>query len=173
MKDAIRSLFLKLNNFSLYRNYKNKRWSDEVKELPSLVFYDHACPLCRAEMQRLKSLDQHNRLRLVDISADRFDETKWGIPRARMSEALHVFILPGQWLVGMPAIRHVYRQVGWGFLVAPTAWPIVSPLADVFYRYFAPNRNRVSRWLGFRASAAGCANGACASTQQRKDGGAA
>ncbi|WP_455202486.1 thiol-disulfide oxidoreductase DCC family protein [Kaarinaea lacus] len=174
MKDALLGLFLKTSNFCLYRNYKNERWSNTIRvEQPSLVFYDHACPLCRAEMQRLKSVDKYERLQLVDISSPQFDEEKWGVPRSTLSEALHVLLASGQWLVGMPAIRHVYRQVGWGWLMAPTGWPLISPLADIFYRNFAPNRNLISRWLGFHSQRVECSDDICGTDQQKRKGGGA
>lgn len=172
MKEVLADLFLKATNFSLYRNYKNKRWVEATyAEQPSLVFYDHACPLCRAEMQRLKNVDHKERLRLIDISAPTFDEAKWGISRAKLSAAMYVLVAPGQWLVGMPAIRHVYHQVGLGWLMAPTGWPMISPLADVVYRHFAPNRNLISRWLGYRSNIAECSEDTCVTRQQKKSGG--
>ena len=178
MKNPLSNLFLKPINFCFYRNKLNSRCEGihAVESLasgfrtsgiqdvpvPTLVFYDRACPLCRAEMHRLKLLDRHHRLELIDISAEDFDQTKWGVPKSRLSAALHVLVEPERWLVGMPAIRHVYRQVGWGWLMAPTGWPIISPLADIFYRHFAPNRNMISRWLGMRPQAQ-CKTGYCSS----------
>jgi len=160
--DKPRGAFLKTDNFSLYRNYQNKRTNHERLDRPaSLAFYDHDCPLCRHEMLRLKSLDREGRLILVDINDPRFSERYRGVSRFDLSQAMHVLTAERIWLVGMPAIRHLYSQVGLGFLLAPTAWPLLSRLADCAYRKFAPNRVAVSRWLGLRKAGDECRDGSC------------
>jgi predicted DCC family thiol-disulfide oxidoreductase YuxK len=152
--------FLKPHDFSLYRNDKN---SQPVWLLPSaprsVVFYDHACPICRAEMHRLKRRDRHQRLRLVDTSHPRFRAAVWGLNQRDLEAALHVLTERRIWLVGMAAIRHVYGQVGRGWLMAPSGWPWLSRLADAAYGRFAANRIRISRWLfpGTACNRNGCA----------------
>jgi predicted DCC family thiol-disulfide oxidoreductase YuxK len=53
--------------------------------------------------------------------------------------------------------REAYAAVGLGWLVAPTGWPILRPLFDVGYRWFARNRVRLGRIFGRR-----CEDGRCA-----------
>lgn len=141
-------VFFNFINFCQYRNDENNEQDGAACEVPALVLYDGACPLCRAEMQRLQERDRGGRLLFVDFSAPEFDEQHWGRSRAVLATALHVLTGQGVWLIGMPAIRHVYQQVGLGWLVAPTAWPGFAGLADLAYRYIAPNRLLLSRWLG-------------------------
>lgn len=101
-------------------------------------------------MHRLKARDKHHRITLIDISAERFDPDYWGFPLATLSAAIHVQRPDGQWLIGMAALRHVYSQVGLGWLMAPSGWPLLSRLADRLYASIAPNRQAVSRWLGLQ-----------------------
>ena len=154
--------FLKLVNFCLYRNNINKRQAapGEVGAA-SIVFYDHACPLCRSEMLRLKARDRHERLVLLDINGPEFDETFWSVTRSDAAESLHVLTANREWLTGMSAIRHVYAQVGLGWLMAPTGWPLFSSVADLAYRFIAPNRFVISRWLGSAPAPVHCSNSAC------------
>lgn len=164
-------VFLKLIDFCFDRNNGNNRQPHEPDLFTSsVVLYDHACPLCRAEMQRLKALDHDAKLILLDINSPEFSEAIWGVSREEASAALHVFTPDAKWLIGMPAIRHVYAQVGLGWLMAPTAWPLLSPLADLAYRYIAPNRFVISRWLGLGRAPETCSDDVCSNTAKQQGG---
>ncbi len=161
--------FLKPTNFSLYRNYIKYRQSQTADLFAlSVVLYDHACPLCRAEMQRLKRRDKYARLVLIDIDSPAFNERTWGVSRDQASRALHVLTPDNEWLVGMPAIRHVYQEVGLGWLLAFTQWPLFASLFDLAYRYFAPHRYVISRWIGLSPTPAECSDAMCASADSAR-----
>jgi predicted DCC family thiol-disulfide oxidoreductase YuxK len=114
----------------------------------TVVLYDHACPMCRAEMQRLKRRDTTDRLRLVDIVDKDFRAEAWGFSAQSLADALHARAPDRRWLIGMAAIRHVYAQVGLGWLLAPTGWPLVGRMFDRLYAWIARNRMWVSRAWG-------------------------
>ena len=156
-------VFLKLIDFCNYRNYENERqMSDRYVDNSAIVLYDHDCTLCRQEMQRLKSLDHEDRLLLLNINSPIFNAHDRGVSREEVSQALHVLTAEKIWLVGMPAIRHVYAQVGLGWLMAPSGWPLISRLADLAYRYIAPNRYVISHWLGLGKVNGKCTDNVCA-----------
>lgn len=113
----------------------------------TIVLYDHACPMCRTEMTRLKKRDALNRLRLVNIAHPAFDAAAWGFDAAALSDALHARTPQGDWLIGMTAIRHVYAQVRLGWLMAPSGWPLLAPMFDRCYLMIARRRMALSRWL--------------------------
>lgn len=162
MKYMNNRFFLNIIDFCLYRNYRHNKQLVEASILSSsVVLYDHACPLCRAEMMRLKEHDQDGNLILLDINHPGFNQDTWGVSRSDASAALHVLTENNEWLTGMPAIRHVYNQVGLGWLMAPTGWPFISPLSDLAYRHIAPNRFLISRWLGLSNASSDCSNNAC------------
>ena len=163
--------FLKTLNFSLYRNYANNR-SERQADLfnVTVVLYDRACPICRAEMQRLKRHDKYARLVLIDIDSPAFNERTWGVTREQASQALHVLTPDDTWLIGMAAIRHVYERVGLGWLLVITRWPLISTLADTAYRYIAPNRYAISRWLGLGSESSRCADAACNVNEYKRGG---
>jgi len=164
-----KGFFLKSYDFCFYRNNENNR-QDEMADLfsVSVVLYDHACPVCRVEMERLKRRDRQERLVLLDISSPAFNEQTWGISHADASAALHVLTPTNEWLVGMPAIRHVYQRVGLGWMMAPSGWSVISPLADRLYRYIAPNRYAISRWLGLASSSTPCTDSVCTSAKLKQ-----
>lgn len=112
------------------------------------LLYDGACPICRREAAWLRRADRRGRLQLVDISASDFDPARFGLSRNAVEGALHAVGPNGQIVRGMDAVRAAYRAVGWGWLAAPTGWPILRPVFDRLYRAFARNRLRIGRWLG-------------------------
>ncbi len=137
----------------------------------SIVLYDHDCPMCRAEIMRLKALDRHDRLRAVNIAHPEFVARAWGFELAQLSGALHVRTGGGEWLAGMPAIRHIYREVGLGWFVAPTGWRGLAPAFDRLYAWIARNRMAISRGLAFTPyKARGCSSGRCAVGDRRGRG---
>jgi predicted DCC family thiol-disulfide oxidoreductase YuxK len=106
----------------------------------SVVLYDHSCNLCRREMSGLKRRDHLQRLLMVDISHPDFDQDVWGFDLETLNRALHVRTPEGEWLVGLPAVRHVYQQVGLGWIWWGTRLPVLSNLSDYVYKWFARNR---------------------------------
>ncbi len=167
----LKRFFLKPLDFSLYRNYKNKRHQQDADLFNvSVVLFDKACPICRTEMLRLKQHDRHARLVLLDINSPAFNPDTWGVSHADAARALHVLTPDNEWLVAMPAVRHVYERVGLGWLMAPTQWPLLSSLADRAYQWLAPNRQAISRWLGMQAvSSDGGGQQACPPSTKRGD----
>lgn len=125
--------------------------------LQTLVFYDGACPVCTAEMHLLRRWDGAQKLRLIDIAAADFDARAWPVSRADMNALLHVQLPDGTWLNGMAAIRHIYRAVDRGWMLAFTGWPLLSRMFDRAYAWFARRRLPISARLGLRH----CAGGAC------------
>lgn len=134
----------------------------------TLVLYDRACPLCNTEMHRLKRRDRRDRLCLVDISESGYETARYGFERAALLSALHVRTPSGQWLIGMPAIRHVYRQVGLGWLIGLTEWPPFDRFFDALYPMIAANRVALSRWLRIKNRPAACTTGVCAISAQKE-----
>ena len=155
------NIFLNFVDFCLYRNIKNNSRAATGGSPPTTIFYDHASPLCRFEMQHLKQLDKHNRLVQVDISDADFVAEEWSLNIEDLNRVLHVLTLAGEWLTELAAVRHVYRQVGMGWLIAVTELPVVAPLLDAGYLRFASNRMKISRWFGMGSGHPGCADGAC------------
>jgi len=155
--------FLKTTDFCYYRNNKNEQQGVEQPGFNrAIVFYDHDCLLCRQEMLRLKSLDHMDRLFLLNINSPMFNAQDWGVSHNEVAQALYVLTAEKIWLVGMPAIRYVYAQVGLGWLMAPSGWPVISWFADHAYRFIAPNRQVLSRWTGLEKFQSECTENVCA-----------
>jgi predicted DCC family thiol-disulfide oxidoreductase YuxK len=101
------------------------------------LYYDGHCPLCMREINALARLtDEH--LKLVDVHSH---EPAPGEPtRESMLLRLHLKAADGSWLDGVDATVKAWSHTRWGFLFRPLRWPLVAPLADRAYDYWARRR---------------------------------
>lgn len=105
------------------------------------VLIDGACPLCRREAKIWRRLDRgRGRIVLEDISSGEFDPSRYGLTNEQALRQIHGVLPSGQVIRGMEVFRQAYGAVGWGWLVRPTARPILRPLFDRAYSWFAQNR---------------------------------
>ncbi len=109
------------------------------------VLIDGACPLCRREADLWRRLDRdRGRIALEDIGAPGFEAARYGLTREQVMEQIHGVLPSGDVVRGMEVFRRTYAAVGWGWLLAPTAWPLLRPVFDGAYRWFARNRQRLA-----------------------------
>ena len=123
------------------------------------VLFDGACPICRREAAIWRRLDRgRGRVALVDIASVDFQAAEHGISRARAMAEIHGILPSGAVVRGMAVFRRAYAAVGLGWLLAPTAWPLLRPCFDRAYRWFAKNRRRLTGQYSRCGEA--CADGA-------------
>lgn len=108
------------------------------------VLYDGECPLCTREIRFLRARDRAGRIAFEDIAAPAFDPTPYGLDHATLMARIHGVLPDGRLIEGVEVFRRLYQQVGLGWLVAPTRWPLLRPLFDAAYRAFARNRLRLT-----------------------------
>lgn len=121
------------------------------------IFIDGACPLCRREASLMARLDKgRGRLAFVDISAADFDAARYGTTLERTMATIHGLTADGRLVTGMEVFRRAYAAVGWGWVLAPTGWPVLRPVFDRLYAWFA------SRRLSLTGRGNACPTGACA-----------
>ena len=111
------------------------------------IFYDGYCPLCLAEMNKLKKYDTAHKISFVDIQqpdfAEHFPDLNWHELDAR----IHVQKLDGTLVTGLDATYLAWKIVGKGWLYAWLRWPIIGWFADGFYSIFARHRYAISYLL--------------------------
>ena len=120
------------------------------------LLFDGHCSICSETAARLSRLDHEHQIELEDISTPGFDPSRYGLTAEEVRTALSVVLPDGRVLRAMDAVRAAYAAVGRGWLLAPTAWPDIRPLADAFYRFFARHRMTFSRLLGRKCSSGSC-----------------
>lgn len=109
------------------------------------VLYDGECPLCAREVRWLRRLDAgRGRIAFADIAAPDFATSRYGIDFATAMARIHAVLPDGSLVEGMEVFRRAYAAVGLGWLLAPTRWPLLRPLADAGYRLFARQRLRLT-----------------------------
>jgi predicted DCC family thiol-disulfide oxidoreductase YuxK len=55
----------------------------------------------------------------------------------------------------METFRRAYAALGWGWVLAWSDWPVLRPIANAGYRWFAKNR------LALTGRSEDCASGRC------------
>lgn len=109
------------------------------------VLFDGDCPLCRREVAWLLRRDGgRGVIEAEDIAAPGFDPGRYGLDFASVMGRIHGVLPDGRVVEGVEVFRRLYGAVGLGWLVAPTRWPVLRPLADAAYRWFARNRLRLT-----------------------------
>lgn len=121
------------------------------------ILIDGQCPVCRAEANMLRRMDRgRGRLRVTDIAASNFRPEAYGRTLDELMARIHGVTPGGDIVEGVEVFRRAYAAVGWGWLLAPTRWPIIRPIANAGYRWFARNRVRL-----FGGGLEACESGRC------------
>ncbi len=119
------------------------------------VLYDGACNLCRASVARVRRMDPHNRIELLDLHDT---SVPVRFPKANLEEAMRLMqaVDPvGRVYSGADAWARIGLALpGWKLI----AWLLLVPgihfVATHFYGWIARNRYRWNREL--------CEDGTCA-----------
>ena len=107
------------------------------------LLYDGGCPLCLREVNFLRQRDEwlhssSTRIAFVDINDEHYrPEQHQGISYREAMGRIHAIQGNGTVLKDVAVFREAYRLIGLGWLYAPTAWPVIGPLADWAYGLWA------------------------------------
>ncbi|MCP9848508.1 thiol-disulfide oxidoreductase DCC family protein [Cyanobium sp. Morenito 9A2] len=118
-----------------------------MADQPALtLLFDGACPLCRREVDSLRSRDLGRGLiRFVDIDAADYDPSAHGgISYGEAMGSMRGLAADGRVIKDVAVFREAYRLVGLGWLYAPTAWPLIAPVVDALYALWARWRLRLT-----------------------------
>jgi len=109
------------------------------------VYYDGACPMCRAEIAQYARLDRAGALDLVDV-ADPASVLPEGTSRAEALARFHARSADGRLLSGARAFVEVWRDLpGWRWLARLARLPGAMWVMEAGYRLFLPLRPLVVR----------------------------
>jgi predicted DCC family thiol-disulfide oxidoreductase YuxK len=107
------------------------------------LHYDGHCPLCMREVRLLRRIAGPG-LALADLHE--IPDRPGQPTRLIKLSSLHLQTADGEWLTGVDATVRAWSHTRWGFLFRVLRWPLVGPLADAAYRYWA--RKRYQRLYG-------------------------
>ncbi len=108
------------------------------------VFFDGECPLCLREINMLRSLDRHERIRFTDIADPDFDPASTGLTQAALMASIRGRMPSGELVEGVEVFRQLYGAVGFGPVIPLTRLPGIRQALDAGYAVFARNRLRLT-----------------------------
>jgi predicted DCC family thiol-disulfide oxidoreductase YuxK len=125
-----------------------KEISMDPHAYPLEFLYDGHCRICLFDVARLRRADRDGRLRFVDVMAEDFDPAAYGHDRQELLDRIHARRADGGMVEGPEVFRLALAAVGYGWLAAPTRWPVLRQVSELAYRAFARHRVALSRRFG-------------------------
>ncbi|MFY8275218.1 thiol-disulfide oxidoreductase DCC family protein [Pseudoalteromonas sp. SSDWG2] len=111
------------------------------------LFYDGACPLCNAEITKLKSYDSEQRITFVDINNERDFIYYPQVSFEQAFDTLHAIDCDGRILLGLDANIAAWNAVGKYRWLNVLRLPVLRLISDACYRLFAKHRVWISNKL--------------------------
>lgn len=112
------------------------------------VYYDGACPLCRAEIAHYRGCRGADDVAFVDVSAPDADPGP-DLPREAALARFHVRDRNGALHSGAAGFARLWRTLpGWRLAARVAAAPGVRTLLELAYRGFLPIRPALARLVG-------------------------
>lgn len=102
------------------------------------ILYNHACPICRAEMMHYRAKAEATGAPLVFEDLNGADLGGWQLTPDQAKRRLHAALPDGRIVSGIPAFAAIWRalpRIGW--LARVVEWPGVNRLADFAYNRIA------------------------------------
>ena len=122
------------------------------------LFYDGQCPLCVAEMNKLRHYDKQGNLVFEDIQAADFAERFPTLSWQSLNDRIHGQLPDGALVTGLDVTYLAWKYVGKAWLYAPLRWPVLRWFADAVYLFFARYRYTISYLLTGKKR---CSTGSC------------
>ena len=103
------------------------------------LYYDGACPLCSAEIGKLKKLSRGN-IDLVDIHS--LDAGSCEIDSEALLSRLHLKTADGEWITGLSANVRAWQHTPLRYLWRILEWPLIKPISHRAYEFWLRQRSR-------------------------------
>lgn len=120
------------------------------------IFYDGYCPLCTAEMNLLRDLDNQKKLILEDIHAADFSERFPHIDPIQADKILHGQLQNGEVIKGLEVTCLAWKLVGKHKWMQVLRWPVIRLFADLGYLFFARYRHSISSFVTGKPRCTSC-----------------
>lgn len=112
------------------------------------LFYDAACPLCRAEILFLSARNDHGLLDFVDINSERYQPDQVGVSCEQALAAMYGQYADGTLISGVEVFAAAYQRADLTVLAWIFSRKTLRPLLNWSYRFFAKNRHTISKLFG-------------------------
>ncbi|MCP5208472.1 MAG: DUF393 domain-containing protein [Hahellaceae bacterium] len=125
------------------------------------IFYDGYCPLCVAEMNKLRAYDRDGNLNMEDIQLPGFKERFPNLCWQDLNNRIYGQLPDGSLISGLDVTYLAWKTVGKGWVYAPLRWPVFRWVADACYRIFARHRYTISYVLTGKKRCESCSGSFC------------
>jgi predicted DCC family thiol-disulfide oxidoreductase YuxK len=105
------------------------------------LYYDGACPLCSAEIDKLAKLSD-NGLRLKDIH--QLNDGEENLDKALLLSRLHLRTADGEWITGLSANIRAWQHTRFRAFWRLLDWPLINRFSRWCYEVWLQRRNRTS-----------------------------
>ncbi len=112
---------------------------------PLTVYFDGECPICRQEIQFMRSLNRKDRLLFVDFSKATYQSAEHGLDTCDLAKVIHARWDNGTTITGVEVFREMWEAIGLGWLARFSRRPTFNKLLVKSYGWFARNRLRLTR----------------------------
>jgi len=112
------------------------------------LFYDGACPLCRAEIQFLAGRNQAQLLEFIDINSAAYNPTVVGVSCEQALAAMYGQFSDGTLINGVAVFSAAYSRANLPWLAWVFSRKILQPPLALGYRFFAKNRHAIAAIFG-------------------------
>ncbi|MEB3212719.1 MAG: DUF393 domain-containing protein [Leptolyngbyaceae bacterium] len=116
--------------------------SDPSADWKIKLLYDGDCPLCMREVNFLRKRDKgRGRVKFVDIADPNYSpEANAGIDYETAMGRIHAIRADGTVIKNVEVFRQTYDVLGIGWIYAITKWPVIGPIVDWLYDWWADRR---------------------------------
>ena len=107
---------------------------------PITIFYDGACGMCVAQMDKFRARDREKRLNFVDISSPEFKPESLGIDPKLAQKYIYARDSGGQIVRGVDAFIWLWLATDYYFLPRLVDLPGIKQMGRFFYRLVSRSR---------------------------------
>ena len=109
------------------------------------IFFDGGCPLCKREVDFLRSKNQKGYLNFIDINCYDFSlDLKYGITYKQAMDRIHALKSDGSVIKDIKVFQEAYSLIGLGWIYAPTKLPFLDKFFEIIYRLWAKYRLKIT-----------------------------
>lgn len=112
------------------------------------LLYDGECPFCKREITWMQRHNSAGKLAFEDIAAPGFDAARYGLTQSEVMRIIHGVLPDGRIIKKVEVFQEAYTLLGFGWLVAPTRWPVFKQLCSLVYTLFARYRVPLGNFFG-------------------------